>query len=125
MIRRPKDKRGTAHKRTPKQEKATAKRVGGRRIAWSGSKGEKGDVRVERVIRIETKNTTKKSFSVTREMVEKIETAALMSGEAPAIEIEFINDEGKRIAAVAVVPTYVIDHITNESNEQTKEKTQS
>lgn len=111
----PKRLRGTgeagSHARAPKQEAELAKRFGGAVVRGSGSGNEKGDVRLRRVCRIEAKTTKNKSFSVTREMVAKIEAAALSSNELPAIIVEF-NDKGKKVGEVAVVPTWVIDLIT-------------
>ena len=100
-----------SHKYAPKMEKKIAQRLGGVRVKGSGSGAEKGDVRVKNVLRVEAKCTAKKSFTVTREMVEKIERHALASGELPAIEIEFLDEKGKPAGKVAVVPTYVLDMI--------------
>lgn len=108
----PKRLRGTgeagSHARAPKQEAELARRIGGRTTRGSGSGNEKGDVRLNRVCRIEAKTTKNKSFSVTREMVEKIETAAVCHGELPALVVEF-NDGGRKTMEVAVVPTWVLD----------------
>lgn len=105
-------KRGTAsHRRAPKMEKELARRYGGRVTPGSGNGAIKGDVRVRDVLRIEAKTTKHKSFSVTLDMVEKIENAALGAGELPCIVIEFHDGTGKRIKEVAVTPTYVIDSL--------------
>lgn len=102
---------GTSHKRAKKQERELAARVGGRLTPASGAKAEKGDVRVKGVLRIEAKTTKNKSFSVTLDMIRKIEEAALGCGEMPALVIEFIDERGRPIKEVAVVPTYVLDSI--------------
>lgn len=107
----------TSHARSPKQEKELAKRVGGKTVRGSGSGKEKGDVRVHRVCRIEAKTTNKKSFSVTREMIEKIETAAICYGEMPVIIVEF-NDNGVKDCEVAITPTWVLDLITQSNDNQ-------
>ena len=98
-----------SYRRSRKQERELAGRLGGRRTAASGSKDEKGDVRLKGILRLEAKTTKHKSFSVTREMVQQIEQAALSTGEMPVIAIEFINEQGKPICSVAVVPMYVLD----------------
>lgn len=100
-----------SHKHAPKMEKAIAARLGGLRVKGSGSGAEKGDVRIKGVLRIEAKCTTRKSFTVTRDMIDKIEMAALASGELPAIEIEFINEKGQPTHRVAVVSTYILEMI--------------
>lgn len=101
--------RTPSHDRSKVQEKELAKRIGGKTTIASGAKYEKGDVRKKRVVRIEAKTTKNKSFSVTLDMVRKIEEAALASDEMPILVIEFITEGGKPIAELAVVPTYVLD----------------
>ncbi len=100
-----------SHLRSPKQEASLAQRLKGTRVPASGAKDVKGDVRVKGVLRIEAKTTKNKSFTVTLEMVKKIEMAAASGGELPALVIEFNDGNGKAICEVAVVPTYVLDEI--------------
>ena len=109
FINRDARKGSASHRRAPKQEKELALRVRGRTTVASGSKQEKGDVRVKGIARIEAKTTKNKSFSVTLEMVDKIESAALTSGELPIIAIEFNDGAGRKLKEVAVVPIYVLD----------------
>lgn len=101
---------GTAsHRRSKKQERDLAKRGGGRLVPGSGSGHQKGDVKKYLgVYRVEAKTTKRNSFSVTREMIQKIEEAALPNNEMPAIIIEFIDEQGRPQAEVAVIPTYVL-----------------
>lgn len=68
-------------------------------------------MRVRGVLRIEAKTTKNKSFSVTREMIEKIESAAAMTGELPFLVIEFIDDAGRSLKQVAVCPMWVLDSV--------------
>lgn len=96
-----------AHARSPKQENELAERLSGKRVKGSGSGFEKGDVRVKNKILIEAKCTEKKSFSVTREMLTKIEDAACGQGELPVMVIEFLPD-GKK---VCVVPDWVLESL--------------
>lgn len=117
----PKHKRDhVARTRSAKQEKERAKKVSGYVTAGSGNKREKGDVRKRGVMRIECKTTTKASFSVTQDMLNKIYDAALPCNEVPVIEIEFINDQGKILRSVAVVPTYIIQEILEIKNANLK-----
>ena len=101
--------RTPSHYRSVKQEKEIAKRVGGRRTPGSGNGAIKGDVRKKGVVRIEAKTTKNKSFSVTLDMLQKIEDAALPCEEMPILVVEFISPEGKPIKDVAIVPIYVLD----------------
>lgn len=100
-----------SHKRAPKQEKAVALRIGGRVTPASGAREVKGDVRLKGVVRVECKTTKHKSFSVTREMLAKIEDAAVMTGELPVLIVEFTDGKGRVLGEVAVCPTYVLDSI--------------
>lgn len=102
-------KRTLSHSRAPAQEESLAKRLKGMRTPASGAGDVKGDVRVRRVLRVEAKTTQHKSFSITLDMVRKIEAAAASGAELPAIVVEFNDGNGKPIAEVAVVPTYVLD----------------
>ena len=88
-----------------------AVRVKGNQTAASGSREVKGDVRRKRLLRIEAKTTKNKSFSVTLEMLGKIEEAAASGAELPAIIVEFTDGFGRVLGEVAVVPTYVLDEI--------------
>jgi Holliday junction resolvase len=102
-----------AYQRSRKQEAEVAGRVGGKPTPASGAKAVKGDVQLKRVVRIECKTTANKSFSVTRDMLHKIEDAALSGGEVPAIVVEFVNKAGKPIGAVVVMPEWALDLIAN------------
>lgn len=106
-------KENGSHARAPKQERELANRLGGKLTRGSGSGNEKGDVRIPRLIRIEAKTTKHKSFSVTLEMINKIETVGLSHGEIPAMVIEF-SDKGKKISEVALVPIWALEMITRE-----------
>ena len=97
-----------SHHRSRKQEKELAKRTGGRTTLASGSLSVKGDVRLKGILRIEAKTTNKKSFSVTLEMMEKIEQASLSCNELPVIVVEFNDGNGRKLKELAVVPTYVL-----------------
>ena len=107
-----------SHRHAPKMEKAIAKRLGGKVVKGSGCGTEKGDVRIRTIMRVEAKCTAKKSFTVTREMVEKIESHALASGELPAIEIEFLDPNGQPSHRLAVMPTYVLEMICQYRREE-------
>ncbi len=111
FLKRYDGKPSASHRRAPKQERELAQRIGGRITVASGSKAEKGDVRLKRVVRIEAKTTKNKSFSVTLDMIRKIEDAALGADEVPIIVVEFNDGNGKKVCEVAVVPTYVLDNL--------------
>lgn len=96
-------------------EKAAAKRVGGRQTASSGNKWyDKGDVRLKGVTRIECKTTKHASFSVTLEMIDKIEAAVAGAGEVPVIEIELALGQAK----VFVVPAWAMDSLLEKQKEK-------
>ena len=103
-----------SHRRSRDQERELAAKLGGRVTPASGAGQVKGDVRVRGLMRIECKTTCKASFSVTRDMVRKIEAAALSGSEVPAIVVEF-NDDGRKVMEVAVVPLYVLQGLVDVS----------
>jgi Holliday junction resolvase len=91
-----------------------ARRFSGEKVPGSGSGSQKGDVKKAfGVFRIEAKTTKKKSFSVTKEMIEKIEVAALTTNELPVIIIEFIDEFGNPEKEVAILPTYALEAIAD------------
>lgn len=114
-LKRPKIKNGVSwsHLRSKKQEKELSERIGGRRVPASGSREEKGDVRKRGVLRIEAKTTQNKSFSVTLDMVDKIESAALACGELPIIVVEFNDGSGNKLREIVVCPSYVLQDIAD------------
>lgn len=74
-----------------RQEKRAGKLVGGRRRSGSGSNPlAKGDF-VSRDVLGECKQTGKKSFSVTRVMLAKLEREAIAEGKAPVLHLEFLG----------------------------------
>lgn len=104
-------KQSKAYHRAPKQEKITAEKYGGYLTPKSGAGIKKGDVDVKNILRIECKTTQKKSFSITLEMLKKIENATIANSQTPAIIVEFLDANGKPIYEVAVVPTYVLEDL--------------
>lgn len=97
-----------SHSRAKHQERQLAARLS-RVTRGSGNKMERGDVRVDKIMRVECKSTINKSFSITREMLQKIKTAAFGSREVPAIHVEFLNKQGRVLEEVAVVPMWVLE----------------
>lgn len=97
-----------SHRRSKRQEKQLSLAMSAKQTPASGSRDVKGDLRIKRVTRIEAKTTDKKSFSVTREMVDKIETAAVTSGEVPAIIVEFNDGISRALKSVAIIPLYAL-----------------
>ena len=97
-----------SHRRSPVQEHELAKAIGGERVRGSGSGITKGDVRKKGVCRIEVKTTGAASFSVTRDMMRKIDEAAVDANEIPALVVEF-NDKGKPVGSVCIMPYYVVE----------------
>lgn len=112
MLKVPKKNRGDVAKtRSIKQESTRAKKLGGYVTKGSGNGREKGDVRKRGVVRVECKTTTKNSFSVTLEMLNKIHMAAITCNELPVLEVEFIDSQGKVLRSVCIVPSYFIDEV--------------
>lgn len=115
-LRIPKSKQQKPHiaqRHAATQEKRVAASLGAKPTKGSGCGDERGDSRRKGIIRVENKCTTsQKGFRVTVEIIEKIENAALQSGEVPAIEVEFIDKEtGAILHEWAIVPVYVLKDI--------------
>jgi hypothetical protein len=97
-----------SHRRSKKQEKQLAVRFSAKQTAASGAKDVKGDLRIKKVVRVECKTTLHKSFSVTHDMIDKIEMAAVSTGEVPVIIIEMHDGFGRVLREVAVMPMYAL-----------------
>lgn len=104
-------RKSQAYIRAPKQEREVAKRIGGKVTPGSGSGEEKADVRVRGVHRIECKATARQSFSVTRDMLDKLTTAAHTAGEMPLLVVEFLPTDDHAGGTVVVCPEYLLDTI--------------
>lgn len=75
-------------KNSNKQEKRIAKELGGRRIPGSGSRWDsKGDVKTKKFL-VEAKTTTHKSFSVSSDILAKVELEAVGTGRTPVVSVE-------------------------------------
>jgi hypothetical protein len=96
-----------SHARAKVQEKNLARRVGGKQTNGSGAGNEKGDVRLKGFVRIEAKTTKHRSFSVTTELIDKLEEACFGAGEVPMFEIELALGERKAL----VLPEWALDLI--------------
>lgn len=98
---------GTNKEISERQEGKAAKRLGGKVTKGSGNTPwEKGDVRLQRVARLECKVTRAASFRVTEEIIDKIEAATAGADEVPILEIELAS--GRR---VYVVPAWAMDDL--------------
>ena len=102
-----------SHRHAPKMEKAIAKRLGGKVVKGSGCGTEKGDARCKNIMRIEAKCTSRKSFSLTREIVDKIENAAMAGGELPAIVVQFLDPVGQPTHELAIMPTWALELVVD------------
>lgn len=104
-------KTGVAYRHAPKQEKKLAEKAQAWRVPASGAGRQKGDVRIGGIARIECKATQKKSFSITREMLDKIDSAAGATDEFPVIQVDFVDGKGNVTDSVAVVPMYILQRL--------------
>ena len=116
MIRTPKRLQGQtpSHARSRSQEKGLATRIGGYVTKGSGSGYEQGDVRLKKLVRIEAKTTAHKSFSVTQELIDKIEAAVVGTGEIPIMQIEICGGAKK----VILMPDWALDFLVDRLKER-------
>lgn len=108
LPKRMQDFQTPSHARAAQQEKEAARRIGGRRTNGSGCGYEQADVRLKGFVRLECKTTKHASFSVTNELIDKLETAEFGAGEVPIMQIEL--ELGKR--KVLVMPDWALDLVT-------------
>ena len=101
-----------AHKRSAYQEKEVAERTKSRLVRGSGNQHVKGDCRKRGVVRIECKTTSSKSFSVTLDMLDKLEAAASISNERPVLVVEFLKN-GKPWRSVCIVDDSLLDELSD------------
>jgi hypothetical protein len=107
MIPVPKRKADPAFRR---QEDRLAKNLGGVKTPGSGSgRFVKADVRVKGLVRVEAKTTKHQSFSVTKELIQKIEMFGVGASEIPALHIE-IDNEGSPVSCY-VLPVWAVEHL--------------
>lgn len=110
-LRLPKARSGVltpSHARAKKQEREAAHRM---LVAGSGNGRVKGDCRMKGVVRLECKTTSKVSYALSRDLVQRIEAAAVAGGEVPAFEIEFCDKQGRKECSVLVVPSWVLEEL--------------
>jgi hypothetical protein len=81
--------------------------VNGKQTKASGALNEKGDVRIHKVARIENKTTVHDSFSVSVDLVEKLENSVAGSDELPVMQVELRGGSVKFL----VIPDYYLEDI--------------
>jgi len=108
---KPRVGKSDSQKRSQRQEKRAAKRIGGDVQPASGAGSSKGDVRKAFDTRMECKLTRSKSFSLKLSELEKIEREA-SSGEKPVFEIEFQGVYPHK--RYVVLPGWLYDQLTGD-----------
>lgn len=93
-----------SHNRAKVQEAECAHRFGGKVTKGSGSGYQKGDVHA-RMVRVECKTTKHRSFSVTMDMIDKLEADAFGADVIPMLEVELALGEKK----VYVLPDWAVE----------------
>lgn len=95
LARETADTQSPAYRRSKKQEKRIARKLGAQTVSGSGAGAIKGDVRLRHVTRLEAKTTDHKSFRVTSDMFEKLQLNAAGADELPVIAIEMPGPDGR------------------------------
>ena len=98
-----------SHARAKIQEAGIAKRIGGRITPGSGSGDEKGDVRLKGFVRVEAKTTKNASFSITADILKKLDDATFGSGEVPILQVELCLGKYK----IVVMPDWALDLVVD------------
>lgn len=112
-------------RRANKQERDLANTIGGKQQKGSGSQlHAKGDVRKKGVFRVECKSTTAQSFSMKREILDKISSECL-GMERPALDVLFLNDktlreEDRWVAIPFLHFEEYVDYVTSKNQRSAK-----
>ncbi|QNJ59203.1 hypothetical protein [Vibrio phage vB_ValS_PJ32] len=112
-----KDKQKTRH--GFKSEARVSKAMGSRLMSGSGSKdGKKSDAvldTAEYQFRIESKATKNNSFSIKRDVLEKIRKEASDTGRTPVLTISFTNELGEAIQGndYVMIPMWLFNEVFN------------
>lgn len=105
-----------SHRHAPKQEKALAKRLGGYLTVGSGNGIVKGDIKVNQIARVENKCTVAGGYTISRKLHEQISNAAMVAGEVPVYQIDFLDKEGLVTERMAVMPVWALEELINRVN---------
>lgn len=100
-----------SHRHAPGQEKALAGRLLARQVKGSGCGYEVGDVRIEGIARIDCKSTIHSSYSIGTKVVEKLQLAAMQTGEVPIFQIDFLDAGGDPLHQLAVMPLWALEQL--------------
>ncbi|ANO57623.1 hypothetical protein [Vibrio phage vB_VhaS-a] len=102
-----------------KSEKRVASKMGSRLTIGSGAKdGQKSDATLDAgdyKFRIESKATKNKSFSVKKEILDKIRHEALDTGRIPALTVSFTNELGEALQGgdFVMIPMWLFNEVFN------------
>lgn len=89
-----------------KQESRIASDIGGKTLPGSGASDfYKGDVRKKGELLVEAKTTSKESYSLRLDTIDKVRAEAAQNGEDWAMQIEFQGQQGQN-RKVAVIDWY-------------------
>lgn len=101
-----------------KRERKIAGIIGGRTQVASGAMPwAKGDIRKKGKYRIEHKSCENKSFSLTRDLLDKI-TSEASYGEMPMMVIEFLNKQTLKVEdSWVVMPGHVLQELNDETDD--------
>jgi hypothetical protein len=105
-----------SHARSKQQEAEVAAKIGGVQVRRSGAGVEKGDVRLKNFVRVEAKTTKNKSFSVTEEILDKLDDSVLGSGEVPLFHIEILGGRRKCVVLPEWSLELIVEALENKRN---------
>lgn len=108
------NKKSLSHARSSLQERDIRDKMQAILTRGSGSGHDKLDVKIPGLLRVECKNTTKKSYKLKLDDLKKMYQGC-KDGEVPFMEIEFIDEDSKLlgrfvITGFEVIERYILDH---------------
>jgi hypothetical protein len=109
-----KNKVSLSHARSILQEKDVKEKLQACLVRGSGSGHDKMDVKIPKLLRVECKNTLKKSYKLNLEDLTKMYKSVKVD-EVPFMQIDFIDDDSNTlgrfiVTGYEVLERYVEDH---------------
>ena len=110
-------KRGTTRGRSDRQEKHTARKFRGRQTLNSGALDDKGDVKVDNVLRIEDKTTNARSYVLHLDDLLRL-SAQTYGDEVPILKVCFEDNLRQQFA---IIPAHWLEYLLEQSGHHPKD----
>jgi hypothetical protein len=109
-----KNKVSLSHARSSLQEKDLKEKLQACLVRGSGSGKDKMDVKIPKLLRVECKNTLKKSYSIKLDDMQKMYNS-VKDGEVPFMQIDFIDKESRTLGRFIVTGYEVLERYVEDN----------